>query len=242
MTCRLIVIEKNFEQINEIKTVLLDSSTPDHFQKFITRLFPRFNFIRVEKQDIYDVEKLVVPLPNTLVCHDFLVGRNIGLGEHMDVDNLKWLLSRIENVKDIEKQKKDHKIYISRGQNPRWRKINNEKELIKMLDSQGFQIINPDETSMTEIMDSVARSTTILLSAGSVIFNLFFAKPTTNVIILMSDGFIEEVGSSVTPYFFFCSNFLNFQVIRCSSSPGKKYLENFSAPIKIIKDVLEAAK
>lgn len=242
LTCRLIVIEKNFEQINEIKTVLLDSSTPDHFQKFIKRLFPRFNFIRVEKQDIYDVEKLVVPLPNTLICHDFLVGRNIGLGEHMDVDNLKWLISRIENVKDIEKQKKDHKIYISRGQNPRWRKINNEKELIKMLDSQGFQIINPDETSMTEIMDSVAKSTTILLSAGSVIFNLFFAKPTTNVIILMSDGFIEEVGSSVTPYFFFCSNFLNFQVIRCSSSPGKKYLENFSAPIKIIKDVLEAAK
>lgn len=242
LICRLIVIEKNSTQLNKIKTVLLDSSTPDHFQNFITRLFPRFNFIRVEKQGIYDVEKLVVPLPNTLVCHDFLVGRNIGLGEHMDVDNLEWLLSRIENVKGIEKQTRHHKIYITRGQNPRWRKIHNERKLIKMLESQGFQIINPDEASMTEIMDSVAKSTTILLSAGSVIFNLFFAKPTTHVIILMSDGFIEEVGNSVTPYFFFCGHFLNFQVIRCSSSPGKKYLENFSAPTKIIKDVLEAVE
>jgi hypothetical protein len=242
LLCRLITIENNHSQLHQFETILIDSSLPGNFENFLVKIFPRFQFKRVEKESIYYVKNLCVPLPSTHICHDFLAGRNIGLGEHMDFDNLKWLSDRFGNFESNQKHNEGSKIYISRGLNPRWRKVINEKNLIHVLELAGYKIINPDETTMEEIMDSVANSTTVILSAGSVVFNLFFAKPSTQVIILMSDGFIEEVGNAVTPYFFFYEYFLNFQVIRCISSPGRTYLEDLFVPIDTINGVLKQAR
>ncbi|GGH15281.1 glycosyltransferase family 61 protein [Mucilaginibacter phyllosphaerae] len=82
------------------------------------------------------------------------------------------------------------KIYFKRGDSA-GRKIINEDEVIIMLRSQGFEIINPDALSIAGQIAIVQQATVIIGAHGAALANLMFAKTGTAVIEIFSPDYFR---------------------------------------------------
>jgi capsular polysaccharide biosynthesis protein len=236
---RLKHYDQNSDLQKDYPLILLDSSLPDPFFRFLKLLFPSYAFTKVDPGSSYTVNRLLLPLPSSLICHDFLLGKAITEGSHFDIEDLEWIHAKIRHSSLTKKIKHGLKIYISRGRNPRWRKLVNEQEIIQNLIDLDFKIIHPEDFSLLELSEFFARAEVIVFSAGSVTFNLCFANPEASIIILISKGFINDLGKAILTTYYFSNKFKNWFMIQGESSPGRLYTEDYYISTRILRKTLK---
>jgi len=72
------------------------------------------------------------------------------------------------------------KIYVSR-QNTKFRNIVNEEDIIEILKSQGFKIINTNNMSIFEQIELFSKASVVVASTGSSLTNIIFCKKGTKI-------------------------------------------------------------
>ena len=94
------------------------------------------------------------------------------------------LLSSIKIQKNYLIPKKikemDKKIYVTR-ENSSYRKIVNESDIIPILRSNGYKIINPLQYTMDEQIRIFSQADKIISPHGSNLSNIIFCKPGTEI-------------------------------------------------------------
>ena len=73
------------------------------------------------------------------------------------------------------------KIYVSR-QNSNYRNILNEDDLIKLLKSKGFRIIDPNHFDIDEQIELFSSAKIVISASGSGLSNIIFCKPGTKIL------------------------------------------------------------
>jgi len=78
---------------------------------------------------------------------------------------------------------KNKYVYISRGKNDS-RNFSNEREIVDLLESRGFEVIDPQQKSVVEQAEYFSNAKVIIAAHGAALTNTVFCKPGTRIIEL----------------------------------------------------------
>ena len=93
-------------------------------------------------------------------------------------------------IKTTPQANPSRKIYFKRGDNAE-RKVINESAVIRLLETNGFEIITPDELSICEQVALVLQSKIIIGVHGAALSNLLFSQEKTSVIEIFSPDYFR---------------------------------------------------
>ncbi|MCL2934819.1 MAG: tetratricopeptide repeat protein, partial [Trichodesmium sp. MAG_R03] len=89
------------------------------------------------------------------------------------------------------------RIYISRN-NSRYRRVFNEEEVLFKLSQLGFVCLQPESMTLTEKIAIFVHAKVIIADHGSVLTNIMFSPPGTQVIELVSPNYIRNYYSVIS--------------------------------------------
>jgi len=195
---RLIVLEEN---ISEEWTLLL----PETYKGFQMETLKAFSIEKVhfipQKQNL-KVQKLILPE----ISYSFLFRKN--LLQKLRKKLLKYASENYPN------QRNSRKIYVSRAK-AKLRKIQNEKELIKILENYSFEIIFSEELSFWEQVKLFQESKYFITPHGAGLVNMLFMPEKSKVMELAPP--LIPIKTPPYQYFFplywYMSNALNLDYL-----------------------------
>ncbi len=94
--------------------------------------------------------------------------------------NLKKSIKILNSLLINNKSSKDRKIYITR-EDASYRKIINESDIVPILRSKGYKVINPQLYSIAEQINIFTNADKIIAPHGSNLANIIFCKPKTEI-------------------------------------------------------------
>ena len=110
---------------------------------------------------------------------DFYYFKDCEFPQFMNLnDSIKILKQFINPKKNLESSKK---IYITR-EDSTYRKIINEGDIVNLLRSKGYKVINPQLYKIDEQIETFANADKIIAPHGSNLANIIFCKPGTEIL------------------------------------------------------------
>lgn len=186
--------KKNLEGFKNFKNVfILGSNAANNYYSNLLQFLPRIFFIKKSKLKIAihrnsstkfrDFIKLILDRKNikfTFVYLDdgFSNFINCEMPQFLSLNNSIKILKNLLVPKIINT--KDKKIYVTR-EGSSYRKIINESDIIPILRSKGYKIINPQLYKVDEQIRIFSQANKILAPHGSNLSNIIFCKPGTEI-------------------------------------------------------------
>ncbi len=101
---------------------------------------------------------------------------------------IEWLRSRLPAVDTADKPKR---IYVTRGTEPRTRRLTNEDATWPLLEERGFVRVSPEKTSIQEQIDAFAAAEVIVAPHGAALTNLVFTSPGVRVLEMFAPSYVN---------------------------------------------------
>ena len=150
-----------------------------HFQKEYLAHFniPEHKIINVQVEDHIQADNL-------------LVTSEVRLEEHLPKWSVDFLYDSF--VKPAEMKRGGRRIYIARGDAAKSRKVSNESELIKVLSSQGFEILYLTKVSVKDQVKIFNEAELVVAVHGGGLSNLVYCEPGTTVLEIFPDQYVRH--------------------------------------------------
>ena len=186
---------KKKKDFNEIKDVtILGSSVSDNYYRNLITFLPRVFFISDKNINLAIhrktsnkfrnfLKKLLASLGIKLnkfiyLDDEFYLFQNSQIPQFFTKKHSIQILNQLLTKKNINKTKK---LYVTR-KNAHSRKIINESDLIDVLKSKNFQIIDTDNLEINEQIDIFSSAEIVISSTGSALANIVFCKKGTKIL------------------------------------------------------------
>ena len=184
----------NLENFKELKNIfVLGSSAANNYYSNLLQFLPRIFFLK--KNNI----KIAIHRNSSTKFREFinllLISKKIKFSfVYLDDGFYKFTDSEIPQffslnksiriLKDLLKPKKseveDKKIYVTR-EDSTYRKIVNEADILPILRSRGYKVINPQLYNIDEQIRIFSQAEKIISPHGSNLSNIIFCKPGTEI-------------------------------------------------------------
>ena len=189
---------RNFtDKINNFKLikdcVVLGSSPSDNYFSNLIHFLPRIFFINDKKINLIIHRNLSnkfrkfiqtisifrgINISFTFLDDDFYSFNNCEIPQFIPLIQSISILR--ETLLPINKVSKNRKIYVTR-EDSTYRRIINEADIIPVLRSKGYKVINPQLYSISEQIEIFAQADTVVAPHGSNLTNIVFCKPGTEI-------------------------------------------------------------
>lgn len=183
--------------LNDADHIIINKRTYP-FQKNLISLFqiPESKIIETELNSYYQCEKLIVPshVQHSYYGYEYVRGKILGL------------------ISQEPRASVRKRIYCSRRSTGLGRCVANEKELLPVLISRGFETVYFEDYSVQDQARLIRDSEVILSPHGAGLSNIIFANPDTKVIELIN---INAVTLTFYPYTLYAG--LDYGVLMCDS-------------------------
>ena len=102
--------------------------------------------------------------------------------------------SMVEKVCGKAERVSRRRLYLTRSRSTsHWsRQLENEDELIALLQSHGFEVIEPGSMSIAQQIEVFSEAAMVVSPHGSALANMIFAPPGCAVVDLMPDVWVKE--------------------------------------------------
>ncbi len=179
---------KNFENI-----FILGSNAANNYYSNLIQFLPRIFFMSNKKIKIAihrnssnkfrDFVKLILDKKNIKFSFIFLDDgfykfTNSYMPQFLSLQNSINVLKNLLNIRNDKPENK--KIYVTR-EDSHYRKIINEADIIPILRSKGYKVINPQLYKIEEQINIFSKAEKILAPHGSNLSNIVFCKPGTEI-------------------------------------------------------------
>ena len=185
---------KNFKDIRNV--FLLGSNPVDNYYSNMIQFLPRLYFndtnlkIAIHRNSSYKYRKLITQINKkrkmnfsfTYLDDNFYKFSNSLIPQFLGIKKSINILKYYLQPKKIDKIKT--KIYVTR-ENADYRKIINEFDIVDLLKSKGYDIINPNLYEIKDQIKIFARAKKVISPFGSNLTNIIFCQPKTDVLVLM---------------------------------------------------------
>ena len=188
-------LKKNIEKFKIIKnSFILGSSPGDNYYTNLIYFLPRIFFndqdeikLCIHRNLSNKFRKFILKICNNLnkklsfvyLDDDFYFFKDCLIPQFISLENSNKILNHFVNTSG--KNQKKLKIYISR-QNTDYRNVVNEDDLIKLLKSKGFRIIDPNQFNISEQISFFSNAEVVISPTGSNLANIIFCKPGTKIV------------------------------------------------------------
>ena len=184
----------NLENFKELKNIfVLGSSAANNYYSNLLQFLPRIFFLK--KNNI----KIAIHRNSSTKFREFinliLISKKINFSfvylddgfykfTNSEIPQFFSLSKSIRILKDLLKPKKseveDKKIYVTR-EDSTYRKIVNEADILPILRSRGYKVINPQLYNIDEQIRIFSQAEKIISPHGSNLSNIIFCKPGTEI-------------------------------------------------------------
>ena len=183
--------KENFKKFENV--YVLGSNSADNYFSNLVQFFPRIFYNNKKKI------RIAIHRNSSLKFRDFikLILKNRGIEFsfiYLDEDfyffhnseipqffNFKHSIQVLKNfLISKTKEKNNSKIYVTR-EDSQYRKIINEADIIPILKSKGYKVINPRLYSIEEQINIFSNATKIVSPHGSNLTNIIFCRPGTEI-------------------------------------------------------------
>lgn len=176
---------KKVENYKDI-LIIVDHDMPQSHFEYLRLLCPENEVIAVDSNSYIMVDNLFVsPMPcfNSVELLPEAVPVEAIPG--LSVSALEFLRESINKSypKCVGKVDDRRKTYLAR-RNMRWRRVDNEAEVVAFLEDQGFDIVYLEEMTIREQIDVFRNSSVIIGPNGSALLNIIYASPDTLILVL----------------------------------------------------------
>ncbi|MFC3363639.1 glycosyltransferase family 61 protein [Pedobacter fastidiosus] len=161
--------------INQIDNFLVPDSVPEHF----INLLPLFSI---------PTEKVIRVKPNEKLHLKYLYVSSLSGSEGRS--SLKDIEFLERNLKSIPTQIGKVKYYIKRGKHTS-RKIINEDKLVVILEDKGFTILDSEELTFDQQIETFNNASIVVAFHGAELFNLLFVPKNCRVLELFSPDYFR---------------------------------------------------
>ncbi len=174
-------------------TFVLGSNAANNYYSNLLQFLPRMLFInnneikiaihRNSSTKFRNFIKLVLDSKNIKYSFVFL-DDNFYKFENCKIPQFLEINRSIKTLKELiipnKKKTSDSKIYITR-EDSSYRKIINESDIIPILQSKGYKVINPQLYEIDEQIQIFSQAEKIIAPHGSNLSNIIFCKPKTEI-------------------------------------------------------------
>ena len=180
----------NIKQFKEYKnTFILGSNAADNYYSNLLQFLPRIFFIKNKKIKIaihrnsstkfrkfikFILDKKNIEFSYVYLDDGFYKFTNCTMPQFLNLNESIKVLKNLLIPKNTKNQ--DKKIYVTREDSD-YRKIINEADIMPILRSKGYKIINPQLYSIEEQISVFAKAEKIIAPHGSNLSNIIFCKP-----------------------------------------------------------------
>ena len=187
-------LKKNRTKFKEFKNLfVLGSNTASNYYSNLTQFLPRIFFIsnsdikiainRNSSTQFREFIKLIlnskkIKFSFVFLDDDFYSFNNCEIPQFIPLIQSISILR--ETLLPINKVSKNRKIYVTR-EDSTYRRIINEADIIPILRSKGYKVINPQLYSISEQIEIFAQADTVVAPHGSNLTNIVFCKPGTEI-------------------------------------------------------------
>jgi len=169
---------RNYLNIADLKIILTKKSEP-----FIHELLTFFGFA---KNDIYEIDHPV------MVEDLFIATKALQLQDYVaPVLQETWKTISFRATKSLIGAKR---VYLSRARHPQ-RILLNEIHVEQLFRAKGFEIVYPEELSISEQINTIIHSEMIAGTSGSNLFTLAFQQKLKSIFIITSPALIHITDS-----------------------------------------------
>ena len=189
---KLEILKNHGMNLEEIDGFLVNSFHLE-FQRESWKILgiPQNKIILSDRHPYIQAQQLIVPSCRA----DLGMVTSWGLEFHRRV-----FFPRIKQERLTENQSRSfypERIYISRN-NSRYRRVFNEEEVLLKLNQLGFVCLQPESMTLTEKIAIFAHAKVIIAAHGSILTNIIFSAPGTQVIELVSPKYIRNYYSVIS--------------------------------------------
>ena len=182
--------EKNFIHLSD--TFILGSSSVNNYYRNMITFIPRIFFLHKKKIKLgihrslskkfrdfilYLSSEMKKEVQFVFLDDGFYKFTNSQLPEFFPKKDSVNILNKLK----ISQKKPEDKIYLTR-QNASYRNLLNESDVVNILKSNGFKIIDLNEIEIIDQIKLFSNAKMIISSAGSSLANIVFCSPGTKVI------------------------------------------------------------
>ena len=184
--------KKDFKKFNDV--IILGSSVSDNYYRNLITFLPRIFFISDKKINLAIhrntsnkfrnfLKKILVSLEIKLnkfiyLDDDFYFFNKSQIPQFFYKKHSIQILNQLLAIKNIHKTTR---LYVTR-KNASSRKIINESDLIDILKSKNFQIIDTDNMEINEQIKIFSSAEIVISSTGSALANIVFCKEGTKIL------------------------------------------------------------
>ncbi len=198
---------------------------PMHFDCLARAGYNRDRIRIVEPDTVYRFERLWMP---SMLYHGYR-------GE------LYWSAKIVDYVRETlsparpRAARPDRRFYIAR-RNARWRQLVNEDAVIDLVESNGFEVIDPATYSIAEQTELAAQAEIIMGPAGAGMMLLLFARPGTRVVEMIYDFPAMDIHPTICRHLGLHYHRVTGEAVKQGDDPLN---HDFEVPIDDVERVLE---
>lgn len=208
--------------MNDVDHILINKRTYT-FQKNLTAVLqiPESKIVETELNSYYQCEKLIVPsyVQHSYYGHEYVRDKVLG------------------QIAQEPRATRRKRIYVSRRSTGLGRCVANEKELLPLLASRGFETVYFEDYSILEQARLIRDSEVILSPHGAGLSNIIFADPGTKVVELIN---INAVNLTFYPYTLYAG--LDYGVSMCDSvddATQREHMKDITVDISKLAKLLD---
>lgn len=157
------------------------------------------DIIYVERDELRKVDELYYPsmvnfIPPNLKKMEYLRTEDVVF----DLDAILYLRSHFLSYMGDAQPNSPKKIFISR-KSTKWRQYN-EEEVIKVVESQGYEVVYPETMTVREQFSLFYQAEKIVAASGAAFSNIICCRPGTKVLVLVSVRIDGAIFSTIAKY------------------------------------------
>ncbi len=203
--------KKKLENFKEFKNIfVLGSNAGNNYYSNLLQFLPRIFFIKekniriaIHRNSSLKLREFIKNVLNekSIKCSfvylddGFYKFKNCSMPQFFSLTQSIKILQKVIKVKNFKSP--DTKIYVSRA-SAYYRKIINEADILPILRSKGYKVINPELYTIDEQIRIFSQADKIISPHGSNLSNIIFCKPGTEILEILptlnkkSDSLFED--------------------------------------------------
>ena len=187
-------LKENIEKLKEFKNIfILGSSAGNNYYSNLIQFIPRIFYIKENNIKIaihrnssvkfrnfikYILKNKKIDFSFVYLDDGFYKFTDCQFPQFFNIANSNLILKKFLKPKSFNS--KDKKIYVTR-EDSSYRKIVNEADIIPILRSKGYKIINPQLYTIDQQIQIFSEADKIIGAHGSNLSNIIFCKPETEI-------------------------------------------------------------
>jgi hypothetical protein len=170
-------------ELSEDVGILVDDSLPSNMYELLRIVCFKRTIYKVSKYELVTVDTLICPI----LCNYSLLwekgNKFLGGDWYLNKSSIQNMRIKLNSLIPVTYSNKAENVYLRRCAN--FRRVANEKSILKVLKSKGYKSIVPSSKNLLETLKRIKNAKNLILQAGAAFGNIIFIRRPCSIFVMV---------------------------------------------------------